>query len=330
MKKNNNYSLDQKKIGCAIPCYKGGDTTIELIKNLHQKVDLIVLVDDSCPFKTGNLAEQIFPESEKLYVLYNELNKGVGFSVKKAFTFLINQDCDIVIKIDADGQMDPELIPEFIRPIQLGYSDAVKGNRFSSLDNIILMPPIRKIGNLGLSFLNKISTGYWELFDPTNGFIAFKADRLKEIRYDKADSRYFFESDLLFQSALANICFSQIAMKSKYGKEVSSLNPYSKIFIFLIFHLKNFLKRIIYQYFILDFNMGSLEIIGFLISSSSLLIILIKTYSNGLLYKQLASPGEANLISIIAIISIQLLIGFFYYDSTQKPLFRRINRIRNF
>ena len=78
---------NNKKIGCALPCYKGGSITIELIKNLYDIVDFIVLVDDACPLKTGNCAEQIFLESKKLYVLYNESNKGVGFSVKRAFTF---------------------------------------------------------------------------------------------------------------------------------------------------------------------------------------------------------------------------------------------------
>ena len=329
MKKKLKKTLNNnKKIGCTIPCYKGGEITIKLIKHLLEIVDLIVLVDDYCPSGTGNLAEKIFVKNEKLFILYNKSNKGVGFSVKKGFKFLIEQECDIIIKIDADGQMDPELIPALIRPIQLGYSDAVKGNRFSSLDHLISMPPIRKIGNLGLSFLNKISTGYWELFDPTNGFIAFKAERLKEVRFEKANSRYFFESDLLFQSALSKICFSQIAMKSKYGKEVSSLNPSSKILIFLIFHLINFFKRIIYQYFLLDFNIGSLEIIGFLISSTLLFIISIKTYLNGIFFSELATPGEANLISILAIISMQLLIGFFYFDATQQPLLRRLNQNR--
>ena len=328
MRNNSINNLKNNKIGCVIPCYKGGDITVELIKHLLKVIDLIVLVDDGCPLKTGNAAENIFSKTDKFYVLYNKTNRGVGFSVKKGFTFLIQQECDIIVKIDADGQMDPKLIPALISPIQLGHADAVKGNRFSSLDDLISMPPIRKIGNLGLSFLNKISTGYWELFDPTNGFIAFKADRLKEVRFEKADSRYFFESDLLFQSSLSKICFSQIAMKSQYGKEISSLNPSSKIFIFLIFHLINFFKRIIYQYFLLDFNIGSLEIIGFLISSTLLCIISIKTYYDGIFLSELASPGEANLISILAIISMQLLIGFFYFDATQQPLLRRLNQNR--
>ncbi len=117
-------------------------------------------------------------------------------------------------------------------------------------------------------------------------------------------------------------------MKSKYDKEISSLNPISNIFIFFIYHIRNFIKRIIYQYFLLDFNIGSLEIIGVLITGSIFLIISTKTYLNGLFYDQLATPGEANLISIFSIICVQLFIGFFYYDATQQPLFRRLNKLK--
>ena len=121
------------------------------------------------------------------------------------------------------------------------------------------MPKIRIIGNLGLSFLNKISTGYWELFDPTNGFIAFKSSALKRVRLEKTDNRYFFESDLLFQCALAQITFSQLPMQSIYANEISSLKPSREISRFAKKHLINLLKRLVYQYFVLDFNADRLS-----------------------------------------------------------------------
>ena len=156
--------------------------------------------------------------------------------------------------------MNPYLIPALIQPIIEQKAEASKGNRFSSLDNIIAMPKIRIIGNLGLSFLSKLSTGYWELFDPTNGFIALKASAIKRVRIDKTDDRYFFESDLLFQCSLAQLTFSQLPMNSVYGDEISSLRPMREISRFAGRHLINFLKRLVYQYFVLDFNAGSLEL----------------------------------------------------------------------
>ena len=197
--------------------------------------------------------------------------------------------------------------------------EAVKGNRFTSVDNLLSMPYIRLFGNLALSFINKVSSGYWELFDPTNGFIAFKVNSLKKVRLDKVDNRYFFESDLLFQCGLSNIYIKEIAMSSVYLTEVSSLRPIQEIFYFSRKHLENFIKRIIYQYFVLDINLGTLNICGILISTFITLILLFNSTSN----EQLASPGEANIITIFSIITLQLLITFLFFDFTHKPSLRK-------
>ena len=186
------------------------------------------------------------------------------------------------------------------------------------------MPKIRIFGNLGLSFLNKISTGYWELFDPTNGFLAFSASTIANIDLEKIDNKYFFESDLLFRCALNNIYFAQIRMQGVYENESSSLNPIKEIFSFSFKHFLNFFKRLFYQYFILDFNAGSLDLIGFVIVLILLILISLKVLIRGILIQVYASNGEANLITILTLISTQLFLGFLYFDSTQKPLIRRI------
>ncbi len=312
-----------KLVGCVIPCYLGNSTTIDVIKKTLKLVSFVVLVDDNCPNQTGKKVLGSI-KNKKLVVIKNDINRGVGYSAKRGINYLLSIDCDIIIKIDADGQMNPELIPSIIEPIIKGESDAVKGNRFNSIEDIMDMPKLRIIGNLGLSFLNKLSTGYWELFDPTNGFIAFNSNTLKRIRLHKLDDRYFFESDLLFQCSLANIYFKQLPMKSIYKDELSSLKPIKEISRFSILHLRNFTKRIIYQYFILDFNAGTLEIIGFIlgICLSSFYYVYIKFF--GLEEGTSASPSQANFLAISIIISFQLLLSFIFFDTTQKPLMRRI------
>ncbi len=312
------------KVGCIIPCFRGGQDTINVIKSALKYVNLIVLVDDMCPLKTGKKVESIFSETNKVKVLFQKKNLGVGGATKKGMEYLLDLNFEIILKVDADGQINPELIPSLIDPLINGEFDANKGNRFSSLDHVLSMPLVRVIGNLGLSFLNKLSTGYWELFDPTNGFIAIKKSALKQVRLDKVDNRYFFESDLLFQCSLQNICFTQLPMKSKYSNEVSSLSPLKEIFRFGKQHFINLFKRIIYQYFLLDFNIGSFELFSGSITGFILISFMVKVYLKGTIDNQFATPGEANLIGLLSIITAQLLIGFLYYDSTQQPLMRRL------
>ena len=312
-------------VGCVVPCFKGGSRTVDLVRDLVTIVDMIVIVDDNCPQNTGDLIKNKC-KSTKVTILKNIRNEGVGFSAKKGFVFLMDQGCDIVVKIDADGQIKPDLIPHLIRPLLLGKSEAAKGNRFTSLDNIIKMPKIRIIGNLGLSFLNKLSTGYWELFDPTNGFVAFKSSALGRIRLKKVDNRYFFESDLLFQCALAQITFSQLSMRSVYEGEISSLNPIKEVTNFAGKHLMNLTKRLIYQYFILDFNAGSLELAGVLLGLILTTIFSMKLVLSGFLYGKYATPGESSLFAVLSIFTIQMFVAFIYYDATQQPLLRQLRR----
>lgn len=314
------------KVGCIIPCYLGGNETAKVVKEVIETniVDLIVIVDDKCPFNTGALIENIYWQQERVYVIYNEKNIGIGGATKRGIALLYEKDIDILVKIDADGQMNPHLIPALIKPIIEQKSEAAKGNRFTSIDHIFKMPKIRIIGNLGLSFLNKLSTGYWELFDPTNGFIAFKASALERVRIDKVDDRYFFESDLLFQCALARITFVQLPMSSVYRNELSSLRPMRETTRFANKHLINFLKRLIYQYFVLDFNAGSLELLGGFIGLTLTATFSIKIFIAGFLYHKYATPGESSLLVILTILTAQMLIGFLYYDATQQPLLRRL------
>lgn len=315
---HNNYV-----IGCAIPCYNGGAATLDVIKKCILYVSYVVVVDDSCSFGTGSLISSYFYQFKQVIVIQNPKNMGVGASTKIAFKHLISLNCDVIVKIDADGQMNPDLIPSLIDPIFTLNADVVKGNRFSCPEDISSMPPLRIAGNLALSFMNKLSSGYWELFDPTNGFLAFKASVLLRLRFDKLDNRYFFESDLLFQCALSNVFIHQLAIASIYDGQISSLQPLSEIFSFSKHHLSNFFKRIIYQYFLLDFNAGSLDILGAVFSWFFLVLVAAKTYYNGINFNVYATPGVSGLIVLLGSTFIQTLLAFLYYDSTQQPANRR-------
>ena len=155
------------KIGVVIPCYMGGDITLKLISDILNYADTIVLVDDKCPLHTGKKVKESNINS-KVHIIFNEKNMGVGGSTKKGFEWLLEKDCQIIIKMDADYQMNPSDIPKMCKPILKNECDSTKGNRFTNFEKLIKMPKIRLIGNVFLSYLTKFSTGYWEIFDPTN------------------------------------------------------------------------------------------------------------------------------------------------------------------
>ena len=311
------------KVVAIVPCYKSSNIAALVVKDIIKYVDYVICIDDNCPDRTGKKIEKNIL-SDKLIVLYHDKNKGVGGATKTGIKYALKINASIIIKIDSDGQMDPSYIPQLLDPIINKSSQFSKGNRFRNVDVLISMPKIRLIGNIALSFITKLSTGYWELFDPTNGFIAINTKILNIIQYEKSDDRYFFESDLLFRCGLSDIIISEVPIPAVYKNEKSGLNPLLEFFRYIFLHQIIFIKRIIYQYFLLDFNPGSLSILfGFITG----LFTIIAGLKSILYYSNLGiqSPlGMQILFLASSIICVQLILSFLNYDSTQRPLKRQL------
>ena len=123
------------------------------------------------------------------------------------------------------------------------------------------MPFVRVFGNAGLSFLTKLSTGYWNLFDPTNGYTAIDARVAATLPMDQIAKRYFFESDLLFRLGVMRAKVVDLPMESHYGDEESNLSVTNCLCTFPWYHVRNFVKRILYNYFLRNFSVASLNLV---------------------------------------------------------------------
>ena len=249
---------------------------------------------------------------------------GVGGAFKVGLAAAIDLGADQVIKIDSDGQMNPELIPLFLNPLKQNLASFVKGNRLTNANVLTKMPKVRLFGNLFLGLLTKLSTGYWELFDPTNGFIAFKTDLINQVPLHKLDNRFFFETDLLFRLGIIENFILEIPIEAIYEDEKSNLNAITEIPNFLIRHIFLIFKRIKYSYFLLDFNPGTFFIcISFLFGFTS---IFLGAYN--FIYSFIENTptvtGIQTLFLALFFISLQFFINFVHYDVSQKPLMRII------
>ncbi|GBQ28147.1 glycosyltransferase [Acetobacter estunensis NRIC 0472] len=162
-------------VGVVIPSYKVTAHILDVISRIGPEVQKIYVVDDCCPDRSGDLVERSCTDA-RVTVVRHEHNQGVGGAVMTGYRAAIRDDVDVIVKIDGDGQMDPALVPEFVAPILTGHADYTKGNRFFNLEGLSSMPGMRLFGNAVLSFMTKISSGYWSLFDPTNGYTAIHRD----------------------------------------------------------------------------------------------------------------------------------------------------------
>ena len=231
----------------------------------------------------------------------------------------LEQGADIVVKMDGDGQMDPAALPQLVAPILRGQADYAKGNRFYDLAQIGRMPRMRILGNAVLSFLNKISSGYWDLFDPTNGYTAIHARVLAQLPLRKISRRYFFESDMLFRLNIARAVVADVPMDARYGTETSNLRINRVLFDFGFKHLRNTFKRVFYNYFLRDLSLASLELVAGLgfVAAGTLLgaAFWIESARSGVT----ASAGSVMLVALQVIVGIQLILGFLAYDIASTP-----------
>ena len=251
-------------------------------------------------------------------VLYHKHNRGAGGAAKTGYRAALDDGMDIIIKVDGDGQMDPALIPLFIQPILLGHADFTKGNRFFNLEDVKEMPLMRLIGNAGLSFLTKLSSGYWHLFDPTNGYTAIHATTLGALPLDKMSNGFSLESDLLFRLNTIGAVVQDIPMRAIYENEESNLNLVRSFFHFFGLNLKNFFKRIFYNYFLRDFNLASLQLI---IGGPLMLFGVVYGGTKWIFSIQSGIAVTSGMVMIAAlpiILGVQLLLAFLTYDTLQR------------
>jgi glycosyltransferase involved in cell wall biosynthesis len=243
------------RIIAVVPAYRARATLRHVVERVLEVVDLVVVVDDACPEQS---AEVVRDYDARVTVCVHSKNRGVGGAMKTGITEALRLGADYVIKIDADDQMDPSYVPQMIDVLEGNPEvDLVKGNRFTDAATIRTMPLARLVGNAGLTFLVKFSSGYWSLVDPTNGYLAIRTQALDNVELSKLAERYFFETDLLCLFGLRRRIIAEMEMPAIYGAERSSLSISRALIGFPPRLIARFIRRIFFNYFITEINLGS-------------------------------------------------------------------------
>jgi|TARA_B110000503_G_scaffold142714_1_gene240513 dolichol-phosphate mannosyltransferase len=312
-------------IAVVIPSYRVTNHVKAVIEGIGPEVSSIYVIDDACPDQSGQFVKRNVKDT-RVVVITHEENQGVGGAVVTGYRAALEAGANIVVKVDGDGQMNPALISTLVRPILSGEADYSKGNRFDSLEDLFDMPRVRIFGNAVLSLWSKISTGYWRVNDPTNGFTAIESKALMAINLDKLRKSYFFESDLLFRLSIINAVVADIPMKAVYADERSHLRIRKVIFEFPYRHTINFLKRIFYRYYLREWSIASIELpvgLGFTIFGVWFgLLSVIAANSVG----RAATAGQVTLSALGIILGVQFLLSFLAYDIQSEPTISRQRR----
>jgi len=305
-----------RSIAVVIPCYKVEQQIQKVVADIPNYVTSIILVNDASPDKTGEILDELAKTDSKITVLHHSKNQGVGGAMISGFQEAVKQNQEVVIKIDGDGQMDVAYFDKLLEAVFEENYNFVKGNRFFDRKMLQKMPTIRRIGNIGMGFLIKMASGYWNIFDPTNGFFCIHSSVLKRIDFSRLSNRFFFESSLLIELYYTGAKLKDIPMPAIYAEEKSNLSIWKTLFTFPQKLFKALLRRIRLRYFIYDFNIGSLYIFfGIPLFFFGLIFGIIKWIHYASL--QTATPTGTIMIAVISLVlGFQMLLAAIQYDIT--------------
>jgi dolichol-phosphate mannosyltransferase len=306
-----------RRVAVVVPCYDVARQLPDVIRTLPGLVDEVIVVDDGSRDElAGTVAAGM---SRDVVLLRHDRNRGLARAMETGFRKALDLGADIVVKIDGDGQMDPGQMERLITPIVAGQADIAKGNRLLSRRHRAGMPRVRLLGNLALSFLTKLASGYWNIFDPTNGYIAVRRQVLEEIDLDRLGPGYFFEISLLCQAYLSGAVVRDVSMPARYLGERSSLSPHRASLMFPFLLMRAFIRRVARQHFLRDFTPVALFLMtGAIMSGAGLGGSWMVWWRNSRLHRP-TPTGTIALFGVLVLLGSNLLLQALVLDIGSVP-----------
>lgn len=317
--------LGDKRIVVVIPAYRAAETVGGVLRQLPDFVDSALVVDDGSPDGTSQAAMAV--GDSRVECVRRERNGGVGAAMATGFGRALAEAGDLIVKMDADGQMDPSALPDLLRPLVAGEFDYAKGNRFYDLASLRKMPLARRLGNAALSLLTKAASGYWNVYDPQNGYLAIRRDALERLDLDSLDRGYFFENSMLVQLNIIGARVAEVPLSAVYRGEQSSMNLTRIVFVFPWKLLCAGLTRLRLKYFGMDFSpIAVLLIMGMLLFVGGTVYGAYEWIKNALV--GVATPaGTVMLAALPTLLGAQLLLNALLLDIGQTPPGLGIQRV---
>jgi len=300
-----------------VPAYNEEALIVSVLQTIPAFVDHVIVVDDCSKDRTHSRVESV--KDPRVALLTTAHNSGVGGATILGYKHAVSQDADIIVKMDGDGQMAPEYLSKLLDAIIDEQYDYAKGNRFLIPEFLPAMPKHRLFGNIALTFMTKLATGYWGLFDPQNGYTAIKKSSLQKLNLKDIHQRFFFENDMLAQLSLHDGRVKDVPIPARYGSEISALNPLQIIFTFPLLLLHRYWRRIWHNYVVRDFSPIALFLflgLGLMFLGGSFGLYV---WIRGSVTDQFASTGTVMLSVLPFVIGFQLLLQAIVLDIQHSP-----------
>lgn len=299
------------RVVAIIPAFNEEVALGSVILRTSQYVDNIIVINDGSSDKTENVAKLAGAE-----IISHPKNLGKGQGLKSGFDLVesinsnSNENYDIIVTIDGDGQNNPDEIPNLISPIINGEADFVNGSRYIEGFDGDDTPGYRRIGQKVLDKATNISSGL-NITDSQSGFRAFSKNTIRFFKLN--DSGFGIESEMLSDAAEAGIKIVEVPITVRYDLDGSTENPITHGVGVLLKIIKDmeFRRPIIY-----------FTIPGFIIFLIGIVsgIWLLNDYLNGIII----NFGITVIVIILTILGLFLMLNGILLDSIRKLINKKL------
>ena len=239
-----------QRVAVVIPAYRVEKQIPGVIEKMPACVDRVIVVEDGSPDATADVVAKT--GDPRVLLLRHAANQGVGGAMRTGYQKALEEGADLIVKCDGDGQMDPAEIERLVAPLVEDRAEYAKACRFHHFRELHSMPMVRLAGNVALSFLTKLASGYWHVLDPQNGYVAIRADTLRRLPLHRLVRGYFFENDMLIRLNSLQARVADVPLPSRYGDETSSLRPGRVLLEFPFRLIGGFFRRLFWRYVFYD------------------------------------------------------------------------------
>jgi glycosyltransferase involved in cell wall biosynthesis len=304
------------KIAAVVPAYREEAMISTVIETMPDYVDFIVIVDDCSPDGTSDVVRR--STDERVTLIRHEENQGVGGAIITAHKAAMALGSDVNVVMAGDAQMDPAYLPALLdRVTRDGYGFA-KANRFFAPESFEGMPRHRVFGNIVLSFMTKLASGYWNLFDPQNGYTAIRTEVLRRVPLDRVSRRYSFENDLLIHLNILQVGAVDVPIPAVYADEVSSIRLSKVVPELLNLFIRGFWRRIWYRYVLWSFSpIALLLVLGIVLFGIGTAVAVWVCFQ--IASSVIATAATVMLAALPLMIGTQLLISALQLDIQASP-----------
>ncbi len=304
-------------IHVVVPAYNEQDQIAGVLATMPALVDRVFVVDDCSTDATARVAAAC--GDPRVTMLRTPRNLGVGGAMVVGYREALAAGADVIVKMDGDGQMAPEGLPALLDALLDRGADYAKGNRLLQRELVHSMPAARIVGNVVMTFLTKLASGYWNVFDPQNGYTAVRASALRVLPLDRLHQGFFFENDMLVRLNIHDFRVRDVPMAPVYANEQSHLSIPAIVSTFPLLLVQRFFRRVTEKYVLRDFSPIALFLFTGLASLGFGTILGITLWLHSFWVGRPTPTGSIILVLLAVVIGFQLCLQAIVLDIQSTP-----------